>query len=66
MGVNWLISNTFLRNVLDGAAYYWFFTLLMAAAAVAFVFVAWTYRGQSYIQEEVPVPASADPSSPAA
>lgn len=36
--------------VLQGAAYYWFFTGLMAASAVAFVIWSQFYRGETYIQ----------------
>lgn len=53
-GVNRLISNTRLGEWLTGAAYYAFFTILMFCAACAFIVVAWTYRGQTYIQEEQP------------
>ncbi len=37
---------------LEGAAYYWFFTVLMLVAAVIFVGFATRYRGQTYIQDE--------------
>lgn len=43
---------------LDGAGYYWFFTILMTIAAVAFVFVAANYRGKTYIQDEIPPEAA--------
>ncbi|MGQ0637115.1 MAG: POT family MFS transporter [Planctomycetaceae bacterium] len=56
MAVNWLIGHTRLGSVLVGAAYYWFFTALMLAAAFAFIFVAMTYRGQTHLQDE-PTPA---------
>ncbi len=35
-----------------GADYYWFFTTVMAVAAVLFVFVAMVYRPKEYIQGE--------------
>lgn len=56
MAVNWVIENTSLGKRLEGENYYWFFTLLMLAAAVAFIFVAATYRGETHIQEEEPAP----------
>jgi POT family proton-dependent oligopeptide transporter len=37
---------------LEGASYYWFFTILMLVAAVIFVAFASRYRGQTYIQDE--------------
>lgn len=54
MAVNWLKSNTVLAARLQGASYYWFFTFLMLAAATAFIFVARTFRGKTYLQEEQP------------
>ncbi len=54
MAVNWLIRNTALGSQLQGAAYYWFFTFLMLAAATVFIFVALAFRGQTYLQEEQP------------
>ena len=36
--------------MLEGANYYWFFTLLMLGAAVIFVVWSQFYRGQVYIQ----------------
>lgn len=42
--------------ILQGAAYYWFFTGLMLASAVAFVIWSQFYRGETYIQgDEHPV-----------
>jgi POT family proton-dependent oligopeptide transporter len=38
-------------TLLEGANYYWFFTLVMAVTAVLFVLFAQFYRGQTYIQE---------------
>jgi POT family proton-dependent oligopeptide transporter len=39
-------------KILDGANYYWFFAIVMFAAAV--VYVGWSqfYRGRVYIQGE--------------
>jgi POT family proton-dependent oligopeptide transporter len=35
---------------LEGADYYWFFTGLMLVVAIAFIFMAKKYKGQTYIQ----------------
>jgi POT family proton-dependent oligopeptide transporter len=44
------------QPVLEGAAYYWFFTGAMLAMAIVFAVYAQFYRGQTYIQgEDVPV-----------
>ena len=37
---------------LQGADYYWFFTLLMLVTACLFVIVAWFYKPREYLQEE--------------
>lgn len=37
---------------LSGAAYFWFFTILMLATACLFVVVAWLYKPREYLQEE--------------
>lgn len=39
-------------NMLEGASYYWFFSIVMLVAACAYVVVALRYRGQTYIQGE--------------
>jgi POT family proton-dependent oligopeptide transporter len=39
---------------LQGADYYWFFTLLMLVTACLFVIVAWFYKPREYLQEEAP------------
>ncbi len=39
-------------ETLEGAAYYWFWTGCMLAAAVAFVPIAITYRGHAHLQDE--------------
>lgn len=48
--VNHVIANEDGTSRLQGAAYFWFFALVMLA--VAFIFVVWSrnYRGQTYIQ----------------
>lgn len=51
-GVNLFIQNPDGTSKLPGASYYWFFTGLMAFAALAFIVVAWYYRGRTYIQDE--------------
>lgn len=48
--VNALIQSGALK--LNGAAYYYFFVLVMFATAIAFVICARFYKGKSYIQEE--------------
>jgi POT family proton-dependent oligopeptide transporter len=50
--VNAVIQNPDGSSKLPGASYYWFFTGVMAASAVAYVFVAMVYRGKVYIQPE--------------
>ena len=40
------------RMVLQGASYFWFFTILMAVVAVLYVVWSQFYRGQTYIQGE--------------
>jgi len=50
--VNFFIQNRDGTTKLEGASYYWFFTVLMAVTAVIFIFYSMTYRGQSYIQGE--------------
>jgi proton-dependent oligopeptide transporter, POT family len=54
-GVNAVIQNSDGTSKLPGASYYWFFTGLMAVAAVMFVAVALRYRGRSYSQDETAV-----------
>ncbi len=54
MLVNWFIQNPDKTSKLQGAAYFWFFTGVMLAAAVLFIFVALAYREKTYIQEEEP------------
>ncbi|MCZ6655041.1 MAG: POT family MFS transporter [Planctomycetota bacterium] len=50
--VNFFIENEDGTSKLEGASYYWFFTALIAATAVAFLIVAKLYREKTYIQDE--------------
>ena len=50
--VNFLIQNEDGTSKLEGADYYWFFTGVILVAAIGFIVVAKTYRGQTYIQGE--------------
>jgi proton-dependent oligopeptide transporter, POT family len=54
-GVNFFIQEPGGKSKLEGASYYWFFTVLMAVAAFAFVFVAQRYKVKNYTQD-VPDP----------
>ncbi len=36
---------------LEGAKYYWFFTILMIATAIVFVPYSLLYKGKIYLQE---------------
>jgi len=49
-------------EMLEGADYYWFFTAVMAVAAILFVFVAMVYRPRDFIQgdDHQPEPSLAD------
>lgn len=49
--VNVVIRNADGTTKLPGASYYWFFTGLMAAAAVVYLFVAKNYREKTYVQD---------------
>jgi proton-dependent oligopeptide transporter, POT family len=40
------------RKILEGAAYYWFFTIVMCVTAVVYVLWSRFYRGRTYIQGE--------------
>lgn len=55
--VNVFIQNPDGTSKLTGYQYYAFFTLLMLAAAIGFLFVVAFYREKTYIQEEAPQPA---------
>ncbi len=50
--VNRYIQNDDGSTKLAGADYYWFFTWVMLGAAAAFVVVAVTYRGQTFIPDD--------------
>lgn len=58
-GVNAVIENPDGTSKLPGADYYWFFTGMMAVAAVVFVFVAMFYRGRTYTQDSLPADSPA-------
>ena len=48
--VNFFVENPDGSSQLEGAAYYWFFTAVMAVTAVLFVIASQFYRGRTYIQ----------------
>ena len=50
--VNYFIQNEDGTTKLEGASYYWFFTILIAITAVAFVFYAMRYKGKTFVQGE--------------
>ncbi len=50
--VNFFIRNEDGTNKLPGASYYWFFTIVMLAAAILFIPVARRYPVKNYIQDE--------------
>ena len=50
-GVNHFIQNEDKSSILEGAAYYWFFTAIMLGTSVLFVLASQFYRGKTYIQE---------------
>jgi POT family proton-dependent oligopeptide transporter len=51
-GVNYFIQNPDGTSKLPGASYYWFFTALMCATAIVFIFAALRYKEQTYLQDE--------------
>ena len=53
-GVNYFIQNDDGTVALDGADYYWFFTIAISITAVLFLFVLKFYVPKTYIQEESP------------
>ncbi len=55
--VNYLIQNEDGTSKLEGTGYYAFFTKMMLASAVVFVFVAYFYKEKLYIQDEEVVDA---------
>ncbi|MFK7959042.1 MAG: hypothetical protein AB8G96_00830 [Phycisphaerales bacterium] len=48
--VNFFIQNDDGTSKLAGASYYWFFTGLMLATSILFIFMAMAYRGTTFIQ----------------
>lgn len=50
--VNWAIARPDGTSRLQGAAYYWFFTVAMAVVAVLFIFAARGYKERHYIQDQ--------------
>ncbi len=58
--VNKVIQRPDGTSRLEGPNYFWFFSLLMLASTVVFVFVALRYRGKTYLQGDEPAePAEA-------
>jgi POT family proton-dependent oligopeptide transporter len=55
--VNFFIQNPDGSTKLTGANYYLFFAALMLVAAIAFIFIAVSYRGKTFIQGEEAVVA---------
>lgn len=53
--VNRLTMDEAGNSTLTGASYYWFFTAVMAGAAVLFIPVALLYRERTYLQQEEPL-----------
>ena len=51
-GVNYFIQNEDGTLMLEGADYYWFFTIAIAVTAVLFLFVLKFYVPKTYVQEE--------------
>jgi len=49
--VNFYIINDDASSKLEGADYFWFFTLLMTATATLFIFVARSYNEKTYLQK---------------
>jgi POT family proton-dependent oligopeptide transporter len=50
--VNFFIQNPDGSSKLEGADYYWFFTLVMLITALLFLFVVKFYREKTYIHDE--------------
>jgi POT family proton-dependent oligopeptide transporter len=57
--VNFFIQNPDGSSKLEGADYYWFFTLIMLITALLFLFVVRFYREKTYIHDEHKPDASA-------
>jgi len=54
--VNFFIQNPDGSSKLAGAAYFWFFTLLMLVTAVVFLLVVRFYKERTFIHDDRPVP----------
>ena len=52
--VNFFIQNADGSSKLEGAEYFWFFTVLMAITALLFLFVVRFYKGKIYLHDEEP------------
>lgn len=52
--VNFVIQKPDGSSRLEGPSYFWFFTVLIAVAAIGFIVVAKMYRGQTHIQGSGP------------
>ncbi|ORU94109.1 MAG: peptide transporter, partial [Cycloclasticus sp. symbiont of Poecilosclerida sp. N] len=50
--VNFFIVNDDGSNMLTGAGYFWFFTVLMLITAILFIFLSQNYQEKTYLQEE--------------
>jgi len=50
--VNFFIQNDDGSSKLAGADYFWFFTLLMLATALLFIWVSRNYTETTYLQDE--------------
>lgn len=53
--VNFLIQTPDGKSLLEGSAYFWFFTAMMGITAALFLVVARFYRAQTFTQPEIPV-----------
>ena len=51
-GVNFFIQNPDGSSKMEGATYFWFFSILMVFAAICFAVIAAFYQGNTYIQGE--------------
>ncbi len=49
--VNFFIENDDGSSKLEGADYFWFFTLIMLITSILFIFVAKTYKEKTYIHK---------------
>jgi POT family proton-dependent oligopeptide transporter len=55
-GVNKFIENPDGTTKLPGASYYLFFAGVLICSATVFIFVAWKFKPQTFIQDEAPAP----------